>query len=52
MCKTLLCKTIIGIEKMTVYAEEIILQFLSRGNEHIHSVNVTWKLQILEPEVK
>ena len=36
-------------EKITMSAKEIILQVLSRGNEHIslNSVNVTWKLQIL-----
>ena len=53
-------------EKIKVYAEEMILQVLFRGNAHINSESVTWKLQanirfsssevqleeLFEPEVK
>ena len=41
-------------EKIAVYAEETILQIVSRGDEHIslNSVNVTWKLQIFTSAVK
>ena len=41
-------------EKITVYAEQLILQVLYRGIEVIslNSVNVTWNLQILASAVE
>ena len=39
-------------EKLQCMPKKPFLQIVSRGNEYINSVNVTWKLQIFTSGVK